>query len=377
MMPIYLSIAMVLHPFNRNEILSTQCDFAYVHQALADLPKNSCNVGWRFLGHDSGYISGDQDDDCDSMDQSTLSMDDSNFDERDDDEISLAFSHASSSMLSANNTKVHFEELIDLAIMYMRRIPPRKMIPLAKKYFTDVKANQLLGQCSTVALLQPPPTWGLINSVPSDYVLKQRVRESRGLSKTSRRSRRTRSRSRNRSLTRRDKEKKGMNNNDGATNGERGPKNNGGKDDNATLAKIAIGIGPDGDGDAAKEKRRRKMLRNIAIGVGVVAITIGLFQSGAISVPLLLSKFNSSDSSCDTKESSINSSNGVCTVSTSAQECVKTVSSNNNEFSSQNSQPGKVTRNGGNKKLNPVQVLQAIAISAKNGLEKDAEVIGI
>lgn len=377
MMPIYMSIAMVLHPFNRNEILSTECDFAYVHQALADLPKNSCNVGWKFLGHDSGFVSGDEDDDCNSVDQSILSMDDSNFDERDDDESSLAPSLASSSMLSGNNTKVHFEELIDLAIMYMRRIPPRKLIPLAKKYFTDAKAKQLLGQCSTVALLQPPPTWGLINSVPSDFVLKQRVRESRGLSKTSRRLRRTRSRSRNRSLTRRGKERKDMNKHDGATNGERGHKNNGSKDDEATLAKIAIGIGPDGDGDAAKEKRRRKMLRNIAIGVGVVAITIGLFQSGAISVPLLLSKFNSSDSSCDTKESSFKGSDGVCTVSTSAQENVKTVSSNNNELLSQNSQSGKVSRNGGNKKLNPIQMLQAIANSAKIGLERDAEVIGI
>ena len=46
-------------------------------------------------------------------------MDDSNFDERDDDESSLTPSLASSSMLSGHNTKVHFEELIDLAIIYM------------------------------------------------------------------------------------------------------------------------------------------------------------------------------------------------------------------------------------------------------------------
>ena len=258
------------------------------------------------------------------------------------------------------------------------------MIPLAKKYFTDEKAKQLLGQCSTVALLQPPPNWGLINSVPSDYVLKQRVRESRGLSKTSRRSRRTRSRSRNRSLTRRSKEPNDNRNNkyDVTTkNGEWGSKKNKGKDDDkTTLAKIAIGIGPDGDRDAANEKRRRKILRNIAIGVGVVAITVGLFQSGAISVPLLLSKFNSSDSSSyDTKESSIQSSDGVCTVSTTpAEGDVKMITSNNNEISSQNSQPTKISRNGGGaKKPNPVQMLQAIVKSAKIGLEKDAEVIGI
>jgi hypothetical protein len=35
LMPIYMSIAMVLHPYNREEILSTECEFASVHKILA------------------------------------------------------------------------------------------------------------------------------------------------------------------------------------------------------------------------------------------------------------------------------------------------------------------------------------------------------
>jgi hypothetical protein len=51
LMAVYTSVAMVLHPLNRLEVLSAESgDFACVHGALADLPRNSCNVdGWEYL----------------------------------------------------------------------------------------------------------------------------------------------------------------------------------------------------------------------------------------------------------------------------------------------------------------------------------------
>ncbi|EED92583.1 hypothetical protein THAPSDRAFT_262611, partial [Thalassiosira pseudonana CCMP1335] len=38
LMSVYMSVAMMIHPLNRIEILGTDCDFACVHNALADLP---------------------------------------------------------------------------------------------------------------------------------------------------------------------------------------------------------------------------------------------------------------------------------------------------------------------------------------------------
>ncbi|KAL7524338.1 hypothetical protein ACHAXR_000535, partial [Thalassiosira sp. AJA248-18] len=51
LMSVYMSVAMMIHPLNRIEVLGVDCgDFAGVHVALADLPKNSSCVGWRYLG---------------------------------------------------------------------------------------------------------------------------------------------------------------------------------------------------------------------------------------------------------------------------------------------------------------------------------------
>ena len=47
LMPIYLSVAMLCHPNNRQEVLATPCEFAELHNTLSGLPKNSSMVGWR------------------------------------------------------------------------------------------------------------------------------------------------------------------------------------------------------------------------------------------------------------------------------------------------------------------------------------------
>ena len=46
-LPIYMSLAMICHPYNRQAILETDCDFAALHQCLASLPKHSCKVGYK------------------------------------------------------------------------------------------------------------------------------------------------------------------------------------------------------------------------------------------------------------------------------------------------------------------------------------------
>ena len=92
--------------------MGTDCDFACVHNALADLPKNSSNVGWKYLPGEhqgsSGYVTGEETDDasCDPSLQD-LSIDDG-------DEGSVV------SMLgNQNRARVPFQELIDLSISLM------------------------------------------------------------------------------------------------------------------------------------------------------------------------------------------------------------------------------------------------------------------
>ncbi len=53
LMAVYTSVAMVLHPVNRLEVIcaaeESNGDFACVHGALANLPRNSSNVGWEVV----------------------------------------------------------------------------------------------------------------------------------------------------------------------------------------------------------------------------------------------------------------------------------------------------------------------------------------
>ena len=53
LMAVYTSVAMVLHPVNRLEVICAEeesnGDFACVHGALANLPRNSSSVGWEVV----------------------------------------------------------------------------------------------------------------------------------------------------------------------------------------------------------------------------------------------------------------------------------------------------------------------------------------
>jgi hypothetical protein len=114
LMSIYMSVAMMIHPLNRIEILGADCDFACVHNVLADLPKNSSNVGWKYIpgdGGSAGYVSGDDDD---------LSATEGSLFDQSCDEPEEEGSQISTSVLNnPRNARVPFQELIDLSISLM------------------------------------------------------------------------------------------------------------------------------------------------------------------------------------------------------------------------------------------------------------------
>ena len=126
LMPLYVSVAMVLHPTNRMEILSTECDFASMHKTLTELPKNSSSVGWKFIGTPTGgeYIDEDMDSDAVTLsdDISLISQDVYNEEcsslTGEDDSVAPSLANASS-MSGMDCSRVPFQELIDLAIVFM------------------------------------------------------------------------------------------------------------------------------------------------------------------------------------------------------------------------------------------------------------------
>jgi len=169
LMSVYMTVAMMIHPLNRIEVLGADCDFACVHHALADLPKNSSNVGWKYLpGENSdstGYVTGEEEEeDASSCDPSLQDQ-------------SIDYDSHGCDYHSSAAARVPFQELIDLSISLMHKIPPRNLIHLAQRYHTQIALQPLLAQASTIALLQPLPAWGLASTTESDWVLRRKLYE--------------------------------------------------------------------------------------------------------------------------------------------------------------------------------------------------------
>jgi len=137
LMPVYMAVAMLLHPVNRMEIIHAVSEFSEVHNAITQLPRNSCSVGWRYQGGiGGGYISDDGDgpDEDTTLGSSTLGeasfiSDDfsssvggaaNDMDLEDDSSTSQAPSMASASIYSPRGPpRVPFESLIDLSLSFM------------------------------------------------------------------------------------------------------------------------------------------------------------------------------------------------------------------------------------------------------------------
>jgi len=334
LLPVYMSVAMVLQKQNREQVLASEFgDFASVHRALADLPKNSSTVGWKSVG--DGYMSGDDEGDADG----TLSTDDMNTtsdvfslgtdvseDMKDymlvspQDAMNTSVNTSidgSTSMLSGTNLldggKVSFQELLDLAISYMRRIPPRNLLRLARKYHTTDES--LLATSSSIAMLLPPPSWGLASTTPSDLVLKQRARERYGKAGLSRKDRRKRSLSRDRGRSvssersfagevevnnknnmsvsqQQQQQRRQQRRQDAKKRKEELEKYL--EEQKQSLAVVAVGFGPAEDEERRLKRKRRKMLvRGSVVAVALLAIAIGVAQTYSGS-----SNSNSGSASC-------------------------------------------------------------------------------
>lgn len=146
MMPIYLTVAMVLHPSNRLEVLQTECDFAQVHHTLSNLPKNSSMVGWKYFPED-GYVFDNDENDFVVVGHAK---------QTDDASTSSLLPSCSSS--SDAPVRVPFQDLINTAIKYMGQIPPRKLLDLAIQYHGSKTASILLEQAPGICLLQTAPS---------------------------------------------------------------------------------------------------------------------------------------------------------------------------------------------------------------------------
>jgi len=241
LLPIYVTIAMVLHPYNRQWILSTECDFASLHHVLASLPRNSSAVGWKLrLGPDGfeGYVSDNENEDDDDRFSTNRSIDgdastgrtattittDQEFsivscsndsvnmsaihddDDRqaDDDDHTIGDMSRSVGPIGcipdASVERVPFQDLIDRALVYMQRYPPKSLAKIAELYFcmgspTSEAEEMLLPPPSldmvpSTVLLNPAPKWSIAATAKADWVLKQRARAQLGKKAMSRKDKR-------------------------------------------------------------------------------------------------------------------------------------------------------------------------------------------
>ena len=280
LMPIYVSVAMVCHPLNRQELLHTECEFSELHQALAALPKNSSMVGWKYRPGD-GYVSDDEEDDDLSVEMmDSQSSVDTDFLLHEEALQSIrgcvegvrtaeAVSTVSSAVSSMNEARVPFEEILEHAVSYMERLPPRKMLGLSARYYGRDQVQELVEGAPGISFLQTPPGWTRAPRAKSDWVLRQEDRQQRGLG-PSRRDRKVVEQQQQEEEQRRVKEVCNLDVED-----DEDRKRILADDKSKALAILAAGYGAGDD----VERRRRRQRRGMMVGAVVVAalaISVGL-----------------------------------------------------------------------------------------------------
>lgn len=157
-------------------------------------------------------------------------------------------------------------QLIDSFVPLRRhKIPPRNLINLAQRYHNNVTLQPLMAESSSIALLQPPPSWGLTSNIDSDWVIRARILREQG-TKLNRHQRKNRKKLGNGTDY--------VNDNESASTlmstiypekGEKPP----------LQAVIASGTGPDGRAEARKLRKKRKVLKQsvVVIIFSLVAVT--------------------------------------------------------------------------------------------------------
>ena len=301
--PLYVSIAMMLHPINRHAILSCDCDFAALHHCLSSLPRNSCRVGWKQRrGGGEGYVSDEE-----GGEERTLSteLDSTNWDatsyiSNDIPEHSCSLATSATlggSIVSSNSCqpsmsvgpvsvetshdKVPFQKLVDTALEYMKRYPPRCLTKLAQRYYTsyDEGSTVEVAMGMPISLLQDLPIWSLAATAKADWVLKQRVRQDLGLKATSRKDRRRKGRLQLLPPVKEDATP--LVDREYLATHQR------------TKAVIAAGFGPDPEKEKYRRRRRRRQRRMMqgALGIGMMAVMIGayyMYQERQTTTPTIL-----------------------------------------------------------------------------------------
>lgn len=221
-LPLYVCVAMLLHPYNRSLILHTECEFSEIHHILASLPKNSSSFGWKYQPG-TGYVSDmDFNDDGGSAATNTTNGPDEN-DYYDDelvpdrarvdagegemvllqagildettrdqqhqfdmvDTISVTSTMSTAQITTADDgpkPKVPFQELLDMAIRLMHQVPPRCLELLGRKYHGSSYVKELLGSGPRPVLLQSRTAWWASSpTAPAEWWLRSKVRQSKGL----------------------------------------------------------------------------------------------------------------------------------------------------------------------------------------------------
>jgi hypothetical protein len=265
LLPLYMSVAMVVHPTNRQEILDTECDFSLLHQTLRGLPKNSSLVGWKYRPGD-GYVSDDDraDDsatvstvESGSMDAEILLLEKLDHDnirskqsQREDHTASVVSSNFSSSILGPP-APVAFQELLENALNIMRRIPPQKLLGLASRYYGKQQVDDMLANCDVMYMLEKGiPDCMVQGSAKADWVYKEEARDGRC--------------DRESALSSYSKSAEPASSSNFLQFVKIHPK---------SPPVIALGFG-NGNDDERKRRKRRKMI--LAIAVAIVAVAVGV-----------------------------------------------------------------------------------------------------
>lgn len=162
----------------------------------------------------------------------------------------------------------HCVQLINLRHFLCRhKIPPRNLLNLAQRYHNNVTLQPLMAESSSIALLQPPPSWGLASNMDSDWVIRARILKEQG-TKLNRHQRKNRKKLGNGTDYMNDNETASISTNM-SEKGDKPPHKP------PLLAVIASGTGPDGRAEARKLKKKRKVLTQsvVVIAFSIFALT--------------------------------------------------------------------------------------------------------
>ena len=155
--------------------------------------------------------------------------------------------------------------------IHRHKVPPRNLLNLAQRYHTEITLQPLMAQASSIALLHPPPSWGLASSADADWVIRQRMREEYGLTKKKKLNRHQRKKklkleaSSSSSVANKDSSSSVVVSTDLLL-----------FDRPSIQALIASGTGPDGRLEARKlRKKRRRIVQSLAVVLVSVLVAYG------------------------------------------------------------------------------------------------------